>query len=48
MKRKTPKGLFDEDFRLERLTDLKDPLVKLDELVRWEDFRATIEMAFPQ
>jgi IS5 family transposase len=46
MKAKTPKGLFDEDFRLSRLTELKDPLVKMNQVVKWEDFRSVIDKAF--
>ncbi|ANT65084.1 hypothetical protein [Prosthecochloris sp. CIB 2401] len=33
-----PLGLFDEHFLLDRLTKLKDPLVKLEEHIDWEIF----------
>ena len=38
MKNINPLGLFDEHFLLERLTKLKDPLVKLDEHIDWDIF----------
>lgn len=39
MKNKNPKGLFDEEFRLERLNNLKDPLIIVNELINWNLFR---------
>jgi len=47
MKMKSAKGLFDIDFRQTRLTDMNDPLVKLNEIVKWENFRPVIDKAFP-
>lgn len=37
-------GFFDKDFRLEELERCGDPLVKLNELVPWEDFRGDLEL----
>lgn len=37
------KGFFDIDFRLEELNKNGDPLVKLNEVVPWEDFREELE-----
>jgi transposase, IS5 family len=38
MKSINPLGLFDEHFLLEKLTKLKDPLVKLEAHIQWEIF----------
>ena len=38
-----PKKLFDEDFRLEKLSSQKDPLVKLKERIDFEIFRGLLE-----
>lgn len=38
-------GLFDEDYRLEYLTELGDPLERLNAVVNWEVFRPTLEQA---
>jgi len=46
MKNINPLGLFDEYFLLERLTKLKDPLVKLEAHIDWEIFRPVLEVAF--
>lgn len=45
-KQKLNKGFFDEDFRLEKLTVQKDPLVKLKEKIDFELFRPLLEEAF--
>jgi transposase, IS5 family len=37
------KGLFDEDFRMEKISKLGDPLEKLNLVVRWGIFRPIIE-----
>ena len=37
------KGLFDIEFRLEDLTKNGDPLVRLNECVKWEVFRPELE-----
>jgi IS5 family transposase len=41
-----PKKLFDEEFRLEKLSSQKDPLVKLKERIDFELFRPLLEEAF--
>jgi transposase, IS5 family len=46
MKNKNPKGLFDEDFLMEKLTTQGDPLVKLKELIDWEQFRPILNSVF--
>lgn len=46
MSTKKSRGLFDEHFRLEKINTLKDPLVKLNAIIRWEDFRPIIDAAF--
>lgn len=42
------RGFFDEEYRMERLTTLNDPLVKMNRVIDWDGFRTTIELAFPQ
>lgn len=37
------KGLFDESFRLEKISRMGDPLAKLDEVIDWERFRPDLE-----
>jgi IS5 family transposase len=46
MKNKNPRGLFDESFRLEKLSKLGDPLVMLKEKITWEIFLPTLEGIF--
>ncbi len=46
MKNINPFGLFDEHFLLERLTKLKDPLVKLEEHIDWDIFVPVLDVAF--
>jgi len=41
-----PLGLFDEHFLLERLTKLKDPLVKLESHINWNIFVPVLDVAF--
>ncbi|MEK7762983.1 MAG: IS5 family transposase [Nitrospirota bacterium] len=41
-----PKKLFDEEFRLEKLSEQKDPLVKLKERIDFELFRTLLEETF--
>lgn len=36
-------GFFDEEKRLEKLTKQKDPLIKLSEMIKWEEFRRILE-----
>ena len=40
------KGLFDAEFRLRKIDSSGDPLRKLDEVIDWEIFRATLTNAF--
>jgi IS5 family transposase len=46
MSNKKSRSFFDEHFRLEKINTLKDPLVKLNAIIRWEDFRPIIDTAF--
>jgi IS5 family transposase len=46
MRNKNDRGFFDEQFRLEKLTDQKDPLVKLQQQIDWEQFRRILTNAF--
>lgn len=45
-KTKQEKGLFDEEFRLHKLSAQKDPLVKLKERIHFDNFRPLLEEAF--
>jgi hypothetical protein len=38
--------LFDERFYLERLTQLKDPLVKLEQYIEWKIFHPILDVVF--
>jgi hypothetical protein len=46
MKNINPLGLFDEHFLLERLTKLKDPLVKLEKHIDWNIFAPILDVVF--
>lgn len=46
MKNINPPGLFDEQFQLERLTQLKDPLVKLEQYIDWKIFAPILNVVF--
>ena len=46
MKHKSDKGLFDEHFRLEKLSKQKDPLIKLNSYIRWGQFQDILNEAF--
>ena len=46
MKNINPPGLFDEQFQLERLTQLKDPLVKLEQYIDWKIFAPILDVVF--
>ncbi len=39
-------GLFDENERLERLSELGDPLTRLNQVMNWEMFRPVLQQAF--
>lgn len=43
MKNKRTSGLFDEHFRLEKISKQGDPLEKLKKIIKWEIFRKIIE-----
>ena len=42
-KRKEQRGIFDEEFRLEKLSQTNDPLEKLNRRINWEMFRPMLE-----
>lgn len=46
MKNKNERGFFDEQFRLEKLTQQNDPLVKLLQEIDWEQFRRILTSSF--
>jgi len=46
MKNINPLGLFDDQFLLEKLTKLGDPLQKLSDYIDWNIFRMPLEKAF--
>ena len=46
MKNVNPSGLFDEQFVLERLKKLNDPLVKLEAHIEWEIFAPILDLVF--
>ena len=46
MKNINPLGLFDEHLLLERLTKLKDPLVKLEAYIDWNIFAPILAVVF--
>jgi IS5 family transposase len=46
MKNINPLGMFDEHFLLEKLTKLKDPLVKLDAHIDWKIFSPILDVVF--
>src|SRR5271157_68811 len=40
------RGLFDEEFRLDKLTSKGDPLLRMNDLIEWEIFRPLLNKAF--
>lgn len=48
MKSKATRGFFDEEYRLQKLSGQKDPLVKLNETINWEVFRSILDTAIPR
>jgi len=48
MHKKKTRGLFDEQFRLEKISKIKDPLEKLNRFIDFESFRPVIDEAFPK
>jgi transposase, IS5 family len=47
MRKTKSKGLFDEQFREQKLGTMRDPLVTLNQIIHWEDFRPIIDTSFP-
>lgn len=43
-----PRGFFDDEFRLELLSKLSDPLVKMNEVIDWVSFQPLLQSAFPE
>jgi IS5 family transposase len=46
MKTKKSRSLFDEEFRLEKISHKQDPLEKLNKNINWEIFRPTLNQVF--
>ena len=46
MKNKNARGLFDEEFRLTKLSKQGDPLLLLKKKINWELFRPLLENIF--
>ena len=46
MRKNKNRGLFEDQFRQEKISNLKDPLEQLNRFIRWEDFRPVIDKAF--
>lgn len=46
MRNNKSRGLFDDQFLLEKISKLKDLLEKLNRYINWEDFRSIIDQAF--
>ncbi|MCA0447994.1 MAG: hypothetical protein LCH54_17385 [Bacteroidetes bacterium] len=47
MLKKKSLSFFDQQQRLEKIEKQKGPLIKLNSMINWEDFRPLIESAFP-
>jgi IS5 family transposase len=45
-KHQSPRGMFDEHFRLEKLSKQKDPLERLNDCIKWEQFRSILDDVF--
>jgi transposase, IS5 family len=45
-KQKRVRGFFDEHFRLEKIKKQKDPLIRLNECIKWEQFRSILDVIF--
>lgn len=45
-KKNKARGLFEDQFRQEKITNMKDPLEQLNKFIRWEDFRPLLDKAF--
>ena len=46
MRKNKTHGLFEEQFRDEKISNFKDHLEQLNRFIRWEDFRPVIDKAF--
>jgi len=46
MRKNKARGLFEDQFRQEKIINMKDPLEQLSHFIRWEDFRPVIDKAF--
>lgn len=46
MKKYRQRGLFDEQFRLEKLENKGDPLIEINQMINWEIFRPVLNKAF--
>jgi len=46
MRKNKARGLFEDQFRQEKITNMKDPLERLNKFIRWEDFRPLLDKAF--
>jgi IS5 family transposase len=46
MRKNKARGLFEDQFRQEKTTNMKDPLEQLNHFIRWEDFRPLLDKAF--
>jgi len=46
MKHKSERGMFDEHFRLEKISKQNDPLIKLNSSIRWDQFQPILNEAF--
>jgi len=46
MRKNKNRGLFEDEFREEKIGSMKDPLEQLNHFIRWEDFRPVIDKAF--
>ena len=46
MRKNKNRGLFEDEFREEKIGSIKDPLEQLNHFIRWEDFRPVIDKAF--
>ena len=46
MRKNKNRGLFEDQFRQEKISNMKDPLEQLNRFIRWEDFRPVIDKAF--
>ena len=46
MRKNKNRGLFEDQFRQDKISNMKDPLEQLNRFIRWEDFRPVIDKAF--